>query len=327
MKSYVLILAVVVSSALGQQTSDTKTPETKTKITLANAPQGYVLGPGDQFSIEVADLEELNGKVHRIDEDGTVTLPLIGRLQAAGYTLPEFEKVLDSKLVSELKDPRISITVTENASEPVTVVGEVNSPGMHQMRGQQSLVEAISAAGGLKPDAGYRITVTRQMSEGDLPLPNVRRDDVNRVVVGEINANDILEARNESANIRVMPHDVITVPRAKVVYVIGEVHKAGGFTLEQHNSMSIVEAVALAQGTTSNAAKNRALVLRREPGDANRSQIKVNLDQIMTGKTPDMDLRADDILLVPNSLAKQIRTRMIETAVATGSGVLIWHGL
>jgi polysaccharide export outer membrane protein len=276
--------------------------------------------------MEIADLEELNGKVHRVDNDGTVTLPLVGRIQAAGLTIQEFEASLNEKLLKELKEPHIAITVTESISQPVTVIGWVNTPGVQKMRGKQSLAEVLSLAGGLKPDAGYRVTITRQIAVGDLPLPDTRRDESAGVVIGEVNLSDILEARNPAANIQILPRDVVTVPRAKIVYVVGEVRKSGGFTLEQKNSMSVIQALALAEGTTQTAAKNRALILRQVPGAAQRSEIEVNLDKVMAGKSGDVTLQPDDILYVPNSIAKVIRIRAIETAVSTAAGVLIWRG-
>lgn len=318
MKVLIAIFAGVVSLSYAQETA---------KVTVPGASSAYVLGPGDQFSMEIADLEELNGKVHRVDNDGTVTLPLIGRIQAAGLTLREFEEDLDRKLVTQLKEPHIAITVTESLSQPVTVIGAVNTPGIHRMRGRQSLVEVLSQAGGLRPDAGYRVTVTRQIQAGELPVPNAKRDDANQVYVAEVNVNDIIEAHNQSANITMQPHDVVTVPRAKVVYVVGEVRKSGGFTLETRSTMSIIQAIALAEGTTPTAKKEKALILRHVPGVDTRTEIPVDINKVMAGKVNDVSLQADDILFIPNSLAKVIRGRVIETAVSTAAGVLIWRGL
>jgi polysaccharide export outer membrane protein len=328
MKAKLTLLAVALSLASAQEPVHVTLGNTNPAQRVSSAyGAGYILGPGDQFSMEIADLEELNGKIHRIDNDGTVTLPLVGRIQAAGLTLPDFEKDLDKRLGSLLKEPHITITVTETLSQPVSVLGAVNTPGVHQLRGQQSVMEVLSQAGGLRPDAGYRVTVTREDAYGDLPLPNVRRDAANHTVTGELSVSDILEARNPSANIRILPHDLITVPRAKVFYVMGEVRKSGGFTLEQKNSVSIVQAIALAEGTTPTAARNRAIILRQIAGAPSRSEIRVDLDKLFTGKTQDVMLLPDDILYVPNSLAKSIRYRAIETAVSTASGVLIWRGL
>ncbi len=299
--------------------------EPAAKVTMANSPPGYVLGPGDQFVLEIPDLEELNGKVHRIDTDGTVSLPLIGRVQAAGYTLPEFEKELDARLLNQLKEPHITVTVTEVLSQPVTVLGEVNTPGTHQIRGPAPLSEVLSLAGGLKNDAGYRITVTRRSKYGTLPLKNVRVDSTDGTNTGEVSVSDILEARNPAENIQIMPYDLITVPRAKLVYVMGEVKKPGGFALDQRDTVSVLQVLAMAEGLTPAAAKNKTVIMREAPGADRRTEIHLNLSKVMTGKDPQIDLEANDILYVPGSKAYTLKMQAIAAAVATGSGILIWR--
>ncbi|HEY3823319.1 MAG TPA: polysaccharide biosynthesis/export family protein [Bryobacteraceae bacterium] len=301
--------------------------ETAAKVTMPTAPAGYILGPGDQFSVEIPELEELNGKTHRIDNDGTVTLPLLGRVQAAGLTLPQFEAELDHLLLGQLREPYITVTVTELQSRPITVLGEVNTPGTHQIRGPQSLAEVLSLAGGLKSDAGYKITITRKAAYGGLPLSDAQVDPINQVSTGEVNVSDILEGRRPSENIDILPYDLITVPRARVVYVMGEVHKPGGFTLDQRNSIPILQVLALAEGLTPSASKQNTIVIREKSETGARSEIHLDLRQILKGKGADMALQPDDILFVPNSTAHTIRTRALEAAIATGTGILIWRGL
>jgi len=303
------------------------TAERGVSVTMPSAPPGYVLGPGDQFLLEIADLEELNGKTHRIDNDGTVTLPLVGRIRAAGLTLPQFESDLDKKLLNQLREPHITVTVTETLSQPVTVLGQVNTPGVHQIRGSHALAEVLSLAGGLKPDAGYRVTVTRKAEYGTLPLHNIRVDAANRVSTGEVIVSDIIEALNPADNIQILPYDVITVPRSRIVYVMGEVRKPGGFTLDQRNSVPILQVLAMAEGLTPAAAKKKTIIMRQEPGSDRRSEIPLDLGKVMNGKDANIMLQADDILFVPNSVARTIRIRAIEAAVGTGTGILIWRGL
>lgn len=294
-------------------------------VRMAGAPPGYVLGPGDQFELEIPDLEELNGKIHRIDGDGTVSLPLVGRVQAAGYTLPEFEKELDGKLVNQLNDPHITVTVTEVLSQPVTVLGEVNSPGTHQMRGPQPLTEVLSLAGGLKNDAGYRITITRSKKYGPLPLKGIHVDTASGTSTGEVSVDDILEARNAAENIRIMPYDVVTVPRAKLIYVMGEVKKPGGFTLDQHNSVPLIQVLAMAEGLTPAASRKNTVIMREEPGTDKRSEIHLNLAKVLKGKDPQIYLQPNDILYVPASKGYALKMEAITAAIATGSGILVWR--
>jgi polysaccharide biosynthesis/export protein len=299
--------------------------DTGARVSVTDAPPGYVLGPGDQFVLEVPDLEELNGKTHRIDSDGTVSLPLVGRVQAAGYTLPAFEKALDAKLLTQLKEPHITVTVTEILSQPVTVIGEVNNPGTHQIRGPQPLTEVLSLAGGLKNDAGYRITITRRKKYGALPLKDARIDAKHNTSTGEVSVSDILEARNPEENIEIQPYDVVTVPRAKLIYVMGEVKKPGGFTLEQHDTVSILQVLAMAEGLTPSASKKKTIIMREEPGADRRAEIHLDLAKVMNGKDPQINLRPNDILYVPKSGAHELKMRAIEAAIATGSGILIWR--
>src|SRR5438477_5861582 len=134
------LIALIVTAGIGAFSQEQQAPpERSASVSMPSAPPGYVLGPGDQFVLEISDLEELNGKTHRIDNDGTVTLPLVGRIQAAGLTLPQFEAELDKKLLNQLREPHITVTVTETLSQPVTVLGQVNRHGVHQIQGSRSL--------------------------------------------------------------------------------------------------------------------------------------------------------------------------------------------
>lgn len=316
--SFIVLLSLVALQASAQ--------DRKVSVSMLATPPGYVLGPGDQFVLEVPDLEELNGKVHRIDTDGTVNLPLAGRVKAAGLTLSQFEDELDRKLKGQLLEPHITVTVTEILSQPVSVLGEVNSPGVHQIRGPQTLAEVLSLAGGLKNDAGYQIFITRRTMAGPLPLKNVKEDQKEGTETGAVKVRDIIEASNSAANIDIMPNDVITVPRAKLVYVMGEVHKPGGFTLDERNSASVLQILAMAEGLTPSAAKRSAVIMREEPGGSQRSEIHLDLTKMLKGAAPEVSLQPDDILYVPGSMAHAIKLTAISAAVATGTGILIWRG-
>jgi polysaccharide export outer membrane protein len=116
---------------------------------------------------------------------------------------------------------------------------------------------------------------------------------------------------------------VITVPRARLVYVLGNVGRPGGYVMTENESMSITQALALAGGWDKTASLSSARVLRAD-GGSEREQIPANLKKIMENKSPDLQLRPDDILYVPNSLSKAISARGVEAAIGIGSGLLIW---
>jgi len=253
---------------------------------------------------------------------------LIGRIQAAGLTMARFEEELQTKLHSQVQNPHVVVSLVETRSVPVSVMGEVNNPGTQQLQGQRSLFDVLASAGGLKADAGDTVIITRQPDEGPLTVPGSTRDQATGRVTAAVRVHDVVDLKDPRANIAVRPHDEIYVGKAKVLYVIGDVKKAGGFPLSGRSTMPALEAVALAEGFAPNAKPSNARILRRDDSSANgRVQIPVNLKKIMAGKSRDVPLTADDILYVPDSNSRKIAARAAEAAVATISGIIIWRGL
>jgi polysaccharide export outer membrane protein len=123
----------------------------------------------------------------------------------------------------------------------------------------------------------------------------------------------------------VLPGDVITVPRAKLVYVIGEVHKAGGFVLRERQSISVLQALSMAEGLTQTAGSKNAKILRPVEGTDRKDEIAVNVHDILAGKSPDLSLLPNDVLFIPTSASKSAALRGIETAIQMGTGVVIWR--
>jgi len=291
-------------------------------------PPGYILGANDQISVDVVEVPEFNNKSYRIDSDGTVSLPLIGRVQAAGLTLAQFEDEVRAKLQRQIRDPHLITNLVETRSQAVSVMGAVNSPGIQQLQGTRTLFDVLAAAGGLKQEAGDVITVTRQPDQGPLALPNAVRDPASGRMTAEVKVRDVLDLRDPRANIIIAPHDEISVPRAQVVYVIGNVRRAGGFTVSQGRTISALEALSLAEGLAPDAAPARAQILRRGSSTSiDRQQIPIDLKKVLQGKVKDVALLPDDILFIPDNVSKRASVRALETAIQTISGVIIWRGI
>ena len=221
----------------------------------------------------------------------------------------------------------MSANLTETRPAPVWVMGEVNNPGVQQIQGSRTLFDALSAAGGLKADAGDTITITRHAPEGPLNLPGERKDLADGGSTAEVKVRDVVDRRDPKSNILIHPRDEISVSRAPILYVIGNVHKPGGFTLQQGHPVSALEALSLAEGLAPNASPGAARILRRESDFTSREQIPVDLKKILTGKTKDVELYPDDILYIPDNTSRRITNRVLETALATVSGIIIWRGL
>ena len=290
-----------------------------------HVPSTYTLGPNDEISFWGIHADEIVNKQFRIDPEGDISLPIVGRLHAAGLTVKQFEDVLNKQLSVYIREPHIVVTVVEFRSQPVSVVGAVKSPGTYQLQGRKTVVEMISLAGGFREDAGNTIKITRELEWGKIPLSSATIDPDHKFSVAEIRIKEILEARNPEENILMMPNDVITVPRGELVYVIGDVKKAGGFILTERSNMSVLQALSMAEGLGSTANASHTKILRLESGQEQRTEIAVNLKKILDGTSNDVSLQAGDILFVPGSTAKKAGVRTLEAMVQAGTGIAIWR--
>jgi polysaccharide biosynthesis/export protein len=304
----------------GISTASYTTPRPNASVDSIN----YILGPEDQITVKVFAADDIPDRPAQIANDGTVTLPMIGQVHAAGLTVEQLQTALTNAYKKFFKDPQVTVQVTDFRSQPVSVAGNVNIPGVVQLRGNRNLMEVIGQAGGLRADAGDSVLITRNLNEGAIPVAGAFTDPTGKYSVAHINIRDIMSGKDPQGNITIKPHDVITVPRARMVYVLGNVGRPGGYVMTENETMSLTQAVALAGGWSSNAALGSARILRAS-GGAEREQIPANIRKIMQNKAPDLELRPDDILYVPNSMAKVITARGVESAVGIGTGLLIWR--
>lgn len=273
----------------------------------ASAEALYVLGPFDLISVQVPDLDEnfTADRSFRLDQHGDVNLPFVGIVHAGGLTTDAFAKQVEAGLKGRiLKNPQVIVTVTEFHSQPVSVLGEVNSPGLHQIAGEKNLFAALSAAGGFSENLGNTITITRNLKWGRIPLPDSHDDPTGQFSVGSMRVKTVLKALDPSENIPLMPDDVITVSRSEVVYAVGSVNKPGGFELGQNENLTSLQVISLAEGLSKTAAPSRAIILRVDPTSKARTQIPVNVKTLLAGNSPDIPLQANDILFIPNSRMK-----------------------
>jgi polysaccharide export outer membrane protein len=295
-------------------------PEASVAGTFADRNRGnYVLGQDDQITLHVPNAPDLSEKPFRIEANGQVKLPMIGRIQAGGLTVDQLETEVAKRLGEFLEQPEVTISITEFRSEPVSIIGAVATPGMHQIEGSKTLLEMVAVAGGLRPDAGPTIKITRQLNQGRIPVPGAADDSSGKFSVAEIDLKDVTEARKPEYNIIIKPHDVLSVPRAESVYVIGEVTHAGSLSLSESPSMSVLEAVSSSGGLLRTAAPNHAMILRLAEGQSRRNEIPVDVKRIMAGKSSDTHLLGGDVLVIPGSTGKRAALRTLEAAVQAGT--------
>ena len=316
------------------------------------------IGPDDLLNISVFEAPELNCTA-RVTTSGEISMQLLGAVHAAGLTPRELETSLEGRLQrTYLKNPHVGVFVQELQSHAVSVVGAVKAPGVFQIRGSKSLVEMLSLAQGLADDAGDIVLIMR--SPSDRPSSSNKAESVsayrparvfpsfepastgdasagvssldrsavappaNRGEIVEINLKKLLESPDAALNVPVHPGDIVKVPRAGIVYVVGEVVKPGGFVLQNNESISVLQALALAQGPTHTSAIGRARIIRTDSITGARTEIPANLGRIFSGKAPDTFLQAKDVVFVPNSAAKSVLYRSSEAALQTAAGVAIY---
>ncbi|MGA3096759.1 MAG: polysaccharide biosynthesis/export family protein [Bryobacteraceae bacterium] len=284
-------------------------------------PPHYILGPNDQIAVSALHVPEMDGKPLRLDASGGIDLPLIGRVKAAGLTVDELRSRLRERLDEYIRDPEVSVEVVAFHSQSVSVMGAVKNPGVFYLEGPTTLATAISLAGGISPEGADAVEVSRAKDCG-FPLPGSRP-----AGAGGLSASLRVSPSDGAklADILVCPNDVLSVPRARLVYVLGEVHKPGGFLLRDGESLSALQALALAEGPERNAGIKHARLLRPAPGQGVRSETEIDLGKILSGQAADIPLTADDVLYVPSSASRSAAVRGLEAALEMGTGVVIWH--
>jgi len=310
--------------------------------------QDYRIGPEDLLEISVFESPEFSS-VARVAASGQISLPMLGTVHAAGLTPHGLEAVLIELLRrTYMKDPHVNVFVKEMQSHPVSVFGAVRKPGVLQIRGAKTLVEVLSLAEGLADDAGDTVLLTHHSEPASLiaadstkqpakqeATPEDELKDASsaadspsresRTDTEEINLKRLLEYSDPRLNVTVYPGDSVTVPHAGIVYVVGEVRKPGGFQLKGNEKATVLQALALAEGLTRTAAKGRARIMRTDQKTGAHTEIRVDLEKILSGKQIDPPLQSRDILFVPNSAGRGAFSRGLEAAVAVGSGLAIYR--
>jgi len=289
------------------------------------SPVSVALFPGDVLSVKVLDLDEIGERTVKIDASGFINLPVAGHIRAGGHTPEWLQTEIAARLQIYLKQPAVTVTLTELHAELISVTGAVNSPGIRKLNGGTGLLEAVSEAGGFKVDAGPFIQLTRLEGEGPIPLGSSKLDATVKFYVAEIEIARLLNGQNPGENIPLRPHDIVAVPPAGVVYVLGEVGHPGAYDFGAP-SISVLNALARAGGSNRNADFSHVRVLRLLPGKTERTEFVMNLNPMLAGKCPEFLLGAQDIFYIPTNRGKVVTTRALEAIVGTGSSIAVFRG-
>jgi polysaccharide export outer membrane protein len=266
-----------------------------------------LIGAGDLLEVSIFGAADFTHQV-RVSSGGDISLPLIGAVQVSGLNPEQAEKVIHDKLVEGAfyKNPQVSVFVREYDSGGVYVLGEVQKPGFYPLVNIRRLLEAISVAGGTTPRAGKTVTITNP-NRPDRTITFNQSNDGGKV---------------EHENVEMMAGDTVTVSKAGIVYVVGDVHQPSGIVME-HGELTVLQAIAMAQGTNPTASLEHAKLIRKTADGP--QEISISLKKILSARAPDLKLQSDDIVFVPSSASRSAGRRGLETAIQAATGILIWH--
>jgi len=285
----------------------------------------YRVGGGDIVNIIVYDEPDLTRNGVRVAKDGTISFPLLGRLQIDDLTISQIEELVARKLAEKqlLLDAQVSVLVDQYGSKKYKVLGEVRRPGSYPLKADEHLIDAISTAGGVNPDtAGKQVVIVRTVIVHKMQAAKVLETDEDKPVspwgrtpdfggrlhsdtqavkvVITVDLERLLRGNDFISNMILQDNDVIYLPEAEFFYIMGEVKKPGSYKFTQED-LTLVGAIGTAGGFTNIAARRKTRIIRVENGV--EKIITVNVDAITSAgrKIQDVRIKPDDIIIVPQS--------------------------
>jgi len=266
-----------------------------------------LIGGGALLRVSVFGVKDFDVDA-RVSARGSVSLPLIGDVQIAELTTDEAQAVIEKRLIDGqfMLHPQVSVFAKEYATQGVSVLGEVQKPGIYPLLGSHGLFEVLSLAGGTTQKSGPFVTIRHRNSLNN-PIQ------VKLVEVG----------KSADANSEILPGDTVFVSKAGIVYVVGDVKNPSGVVIENDSDMTVLKAIAIAGGVNPTAAVNSAKLIRRTTNGPEETSIP--LKKILAAKGTDLKLQPEDIIFVPNSAAKSVGRRGLEAVLQAATGVAIYR--
>ncbi len=267
-------------------------------------PESLRIGPGDLLSVHVFREDELETK-GRVKDSGTLALPLIGATPVAGLAAADAADLIAQRYSTGgfLNRPQVSVQIEESAAAQVAVLGEVSHPGTVPVSSPRTLLDVLASAGGLLKTADGHVTVRH--SSGEAVCVLVANDAAHQLA---------------AAGVKVSPGDTVLVPRAGIVYILGDVGRPGGYLMQDDARLSLLQALSLAAGTTKTAREGGARLLRKVNGTT--TEVPLHLHAAEHGKAPDLQLENEDIVYVPFSLGKNMALGASAIAASAASAVI-----
>ncbi len=274
-------------------------------VSQLDSSESLLLAPGDLIHITVFDVPELDQHT-RIADSGEVTLALISKLALAGMTPAQAGQKISHLLASGgfMHHAQVNVLVEQYATADISVSGQVQHPGNYPTTTPRNLLDVISMAGGLTPAADIHITVKRRGGQRETIYASVPND-----------ADAAL-----LSSVMIHPGDLVLVPKAGIVYILGDVAHPGGYVMSDDAQLTVLQIIALAAGTTKTAAEGRTRLVRQTAQGP--LEIPLSLKAMERGSEPDLPLKAEDVIYIPYSTGKNIMLGASAILSSTGGAAI-----
>jgi len=301
--------------------------------TSVSSEHDFLVTPDDVLEIIVFDVPQMS-REYRVSPSGVIVFPLLAEpIHAAGITPAQLSQAIATELrnAGMVSNPQVNVEVKESRLHSVAVTGAVKKPQIYQVFGPTTLLDILSQAEGLAPEAGKTVVVTRgEFARRQVQLPSSAEgegiaDPALRTTT--VDLKRLMETGDPALNVEIYPGDRVTVQRAGIVYVVGAVNRPGGFPLsDDQEDITVLKAVALAQDLKSTAIRSKAVIIRKNPRFPDgHEEIPVNLTMVLARHAPDPSMQPSDILFVPDSPGRKAMGRVAEAAVQATTGIIIWR--
>jgi len=269
-----------------------------------------LIGVGDLLKIGVMGAPEFDQEL-RVGANGDAYVALVGAVHLVGLTPEQAAQLLRKRLMDGgfFSDPQVTVLEKEYATQGVSVLGEVQKPGVYPIVGPRHLFDVLSLAGGTTPKAGQVVSITHRNLPKKLETVTLSNE----------------PEKNLDANVQILPGDTVVVSKAGIVYVVGDVRRPTGVIMDNSGSITVLQAIAMAEGVNGTAALNKSKVIRKTP--EGQKEIPIQLKKILAAKSADVRLESGDIVFVPSSAAKSAAARSLDAAVRLATSVVAYRAV
>jgi len=269
---------------------------------VAAQKESLLIGPGDLIQVDVLDTPEMEQQV-RVTDDGSAPLAYVGSVQVSGKTPAAAAEAIRLLLISKnvMKHPQVAVRVQEYSTQDVSVLGQVRTPGAYPLTTPQPVLRVLSLAGGVTDLADREVTVKRHGSPEQLTY--MLSNDPQKMLTDMVMVN---------------PGDIVMVPKAPIIYIMGDVGRPGGYAMSSNEShLTLLQAIARAGSANKTSVQSKVRLIRN-----GEKEMQIRLDAMEKGKIPDIDLQANDIIYVPFSWMKNIAMSGSQIAASTASAAI-----